>query len=145
MTIGGDRPPRLGGDAVTFEDMREFLVAYSEYEQQMHIANQDGGDRVLARRRELVDSATQIMVADEFYDGKPLVDLSEKDIMQGLKRSAGVDMQQTNDEDFCRQIFRVLKMETSVPVDSRMFMQKRALLKCLSDSGFPEVVKSDGR
>ena len=25
--IGGDRPPRLGGDVVTFEDMREFLVA----------------------------------------------------------------------------------------------------------------------
>ena len=33
VTIGGDRPPRLGGD-VTFEDMREFLVAYLEYKQQ---------------------------------------------------------------------------------------------------------------
>ena len=50
VTIGGDRPPSLGGDVVTFEDMREFLVAYSEYKQQMHITNQDGGDRVLARR-----------------------------------------------------------------------------------------------
>ena len=39
VTIGGDRPPRLGGDVVTFEDMREFLVDYSEYEQQMHITN----------------------------------------------------------------------------------------------------------
>ena len=28
VTIGGDRPPRLGGDVVAFEDMREFLVAY---------------------------------------------------------------------------------------------------------------------
>ena len=54
VTIGGDRPPRLGGDVVTFDDMREFLVAYLEYEQQMHVANEDGGDRVLARRRELV-------------------------------------------------------------------------------------------
>ena len=71
MAIGGDRPPRLGGDVVTFEDVREFLVAYSEYEQQTHITNQDGGDWVLARRRELVDSATQMMVADEFYYGKP--------------------------------------------------------------------------
>ena len=71
VTIGGDRPPRLGEDVVTFEDMRESLVAYLEYEQQMHVANEDGGDRVLARRRELVDSATQMMVADEFYDGKP--------------------------------------------------------------------------
>ena len=70
VTIGGGRPPRLGGDVVTFEDMREFLVAYSEYEQQMHVTNQDGGDRVLARRRELVDSATQMIVADEFYDSK---------------------------------------------------------------------------
>ena len=49
MTIGGDRPPRLGGDVVTFEDLREFLVAHSEYEPQMHITNQDAGDRVLAR------------------------------------------------------------------------------------------------
>ena len=31
VTIGGDRPPRLGGDVVTFGDMREFLVAYLEY------------------------------------------------------------------------------------------------------------------
>ena len=38
--------------------MREFLVAYSEYEQQMHTRKQDGGDRVL------VDSMTQVMVAD---------------------------------------------------------------------------------
>ena len=36
VKIGGDRPTRLGGD-VTFEDMREFLVAYLEYEQQMHV------------------------------------------------------------------------------------------------------------
>ena len=51
MTIGGDRPPRLGGDVFTLEDLRGFLVAYSEYEQQIHITNQDGGDRVLERRR----------------------------------------------------------------------------------------------
>ena len=75
VAIGGDRPLRLGGDVVTFENMREFLVAYSEYEQQMHITNQDGGDRVLARGRELVDSSTQMMVAYEFYYGKPWVDL----------------------------------------------------------------------
>ena len=124
MTIGGDRPPGLGGDVVTFEDMRGFIVAYSEYEQQMHITNQDGGDRVLAGRRELVDSATQMLVADEFHDGKRWVHLSEEALMQGLKRFAGVDMQQTRDEGFCRQIFRVLKMDASVPVDSRVLMQK---------------------
>ena len=125
--------------------MREFLVAYAEYEEQMHITNQDGGDRVLARRRKLVDSATQMMVADEFYDGKPWVDLSEEELMQGLKTFAGIDMQQTNDEDFCRQIFRVLKMDASVPVDSRVFMQERALRKFLFDSGLTEVVRPDGR
>ena len=92
VTIGGDIPTRLGGDAATFEGMPEFLVAYSEYEQQMHITNQDGGDRKLARRRELVDSASQMMVADEVYDGKPWVD-SEEELMQGLKTFADVDMQ----------------------------------------------------
>ena len=53
--------------------MRKFLVEYMEYEQQIHVANEDGGDRVPARRRELVDSATQMMVADEFNDGKPWI------------------------------------------------------------------------
>ena len=65
--------------------MREFLIADSEYEQQIHITNQDGGDRLLARRRELVDSATQMMVAHEFYGDKPWVDLSEEELMKGSK------------------------------------------------------------
>ena len=93
MAIGGKRPPRLGGDVGTFENMREFIVAYSEYEKQMHITNPDGEDRVLARNRELVDSSVQMMVADEFYDVKPWVDISEGELCQGLKRFADVDMQ----------------------------------------------------
>ena len=51
----------------------------------MHVANEDGGDRVLARRRELLHSATQMMVADEFYDGKPWIDLSEQERRKGAK------------------------------------------------------------
>ena len=109
VMIGGDRRSRLGGDVVTFEDMREFLVAYSEYEKHLHITTPDGGDGVFTRRQGLVDSATQMMVADGFNDGKPWVDLSEEKLLQGLIRFAGVDMHQTSDEDFCRQIFRVVK------------------------------------
>ena len=56
-----------------------------------------------------------MMVADEFYGGKPWVDLSEEELMPGLKTFAGVDVQHTSDEDFCRQIFSVLKMDASVP------------------------------
>ena len=79
VTTGRDRPPRVGGDVVTFEDMREFLVAYSVHEQQMHITSQEGGDRVLARRREVVDSAAQVMVAVMSSTmASPGVDLSEK-------------------------------------------------------------------
>ena len=37
------------------------------------------------------------------------------------------------------------EMDASVPVDSRVFMQKRALRKCLSDSGLTDVVKPGGR
>ena len=37
----------------------------------MHVANEDGGGRVLGRRRELVDSATQMMVADEVKMANP--------------------------------------------------------------------------
>ena len=126
VTIGGDKPPRLGGDVATFEDMR-FLVAYLEHEQQMHVPNEDGGDKVLARTRELVDSAAQMVVADEFYDGKPWNDLSGLELKRGLETLAGVDVQHTRDEDFCSQIFRVLKIYASVPVSSRVFMQKRAV------------------
>ena len=62
----------------------------------MHVANEDGGDRVLARRQELVYSATQMMVADEVYDGKPWIDLSELELKKGLETFDGVDVQQTN-------------------------------------------------
>ena len=48
---------------------------------------------MVARRRELVDSATQIMVDDEFYDGKPWIDLSEQELKKGLETFAGVDVQ----------------------------------------------------
>ena len=36
-------------------------------------------------------------------------------------------------------------MDASVLVDSRVFMQKRALPKYLADSGLREVVRPDGR
>ena len=57
----------------------------------MHVANEDGGDRALARRRELVDSATQMMVADEFYGSKPWIDLSQLELKKGPQKFAGVD------------------------------------------------------
>ena len=41
---------RLGGELVTSEGARQITIAYSEHEQQVHIAN-----RILAKRRELVD------------------------------------------------------------------------------------------
>ena len=58
----------------------------------MHVANEDGGHRVLAKRRELVDLATQMMVADVLYDGKPWIDLSEQELKKGLEKIAGVDV-----------------------------------------------------
>ena len=36
-------------------------------------------------------------------------------------------------------------MDASVPVDSRVFMQKRAVRKYLADSGLTDVVKPGGR
>ena len=54
-------------------------------------------------------------------------------------------MQQTSDIDFCRQMFRVLKMDASVPVDSRGVMQKDSLQKYLADHGLMDVVKPGGR
>ena len=93
VTIWGDGHPWFGGDVVTFEDMREFHVSYSECGHQMHSTNQHGGDRGLARGRELVYWSTQMMVADKCYGGKSWGDLSDEELLQGLKRFAGVDMQ----------------------------------------------------
>ena len=73
------------------------------------------------------------------------MDLSDLELKRGLEAFAGVDGQQTSDVYFCRQIFRVLKIDASVPVDSRAFMQKRALQKYLADSGLTDVVKPGGR
>ena len=58
---------------------------------------------------------------------------------------AGVDVQQTSDVEFCRQIVRVLKVDASVPVDSKVFMQKPALRISHADSGLTDVVKPGGR
>ena len=41
---------------------------------------------MLARKLELVHSATKMMVAGEVYDDKASVDLSEEDLSKGLKR-----------------------------------------------------------
>ena len=101
----------------------------------MHITYQDAGELVLARRQELIDSENLLMVANEFYNGKPRVDLSEEELMQGLKTFAGVDIQQTSDEEVCHQIFRVLKMDVSVPEDNMVLIQNRALRKYVADSG----------
>ena len=54
-------------------------------------------------------------------------------------------MQQTSYVDYFRQVFPVLKMDASVPVDRRVFMQKRALRKHLAYSGLTDVVKPGGR
>ena len=81
------------------------------------------------------------MVADEFYDGKPWIDLSE----QELKKGPNFLLAFMCSRDFCRQIFRVLEMDARVPVDSRVFKQKRALRKYLADSGLTDVVKPGGR
>ena len=76
-----------------------------------------------------------MMVADELYDGKPWIDLSELKPKKGLKQFAGVDVQETSGVDFFHQIFRVLKMDASVPVDSRVFIQKSAVRNTLLTAG----------
>ena len=90
MPIAGDRPPRLGGDVDTVENLREVLVVYSEYQQQMCIPNGDGCGPVLARSRELVDSTTPMMVTGEIHNGNRWVDLSEEELLQGVRQFASV-------------------------------------------------------
>ena len=57
--------------------MREFLVAYSEYEQQMRTTTQDDGDLVLARRRELVDSMQRWLGSNGTAYGRALLVMCE--------------------------------------------------------------------
>ena len=68
--------------------------------------------------------------------GWPAVDCPHRRAANARAQNiAGVDVQQTSNGEICRQVFLVLKMDASVPVDSRVFMQKRALRKYLVDSG----------
>ena len=80
-------------------------------------------------------------VDDEFYD-KLWINLSEEELKKEIKTFAGVNVQHTSgDVDFWCQIFGVLKMDASVPVHSRVFMQKRSLRKYLAHSGLTDVMK----
>ena len=63
----------------------------------------------------------------------------------GGKKIACVDVQQTRDVEFWPHIFRVLTMDGSVPVDSRVFIQTFALRKSRVDSGITDVAKPGGR
>lgn len=85
-------------------------------------------------------------MADEFYDGKPWVDVSEEELKKGIETFAGVGVQQTSDDVFfCRKVFLVTRMDASVPVDSGVFMPKRDMRKYLPVSGLTETVEPDGR
>ena len=41
-----------------------------------------------------------MMVADEFFDGKPWIDLSEQELKKGIEMFAGINVQHTSDIDF---------------------------------------------
>ena len=47
----------------------------------------------------------------------------KRTLCKGSKFFDGVDVQQTSDVGFCHRIYRGLKMDASVPVDSWVFMQ----------------------
>ena len=63
-----------------------FLCPAPQCKQQMRITYQAGGNWVLARRRSPLDSATQVIVADEVYDDKASADLCEEELTKRLKR-----------------------------------------------------------
>ena len=69
---------------------------------------------MLARRRELVDSASKIKVADVFYDDKHWVHVSQEELLQGINIFSGHEVHQISDLDFRRQIFLVPNMDISV-------------------------------
>ena len=66
-----------------------------------------------AKRRELVDSASRNVLADEIYDANATVDFSEEELTKGLETFAAVGVQLTSDESFYRQLFRVPNMDAS--------------------------------
>ena len=84
------------------------------------------------------------MVDYEFFDAQPRVDLPEEELMQELKRFAGVDMHQTRDEEVGCQILHERRIDASVLVGRRFFMRKRALGKHFAATGLTKVVIYDG-
>ena len=146
MPIAGDRPPRLGGDVVTVEYMREDFVAYPEYEQQMCMPNGDGCGPVLARSPELVDSTTPMMVmrstmAIAGWTSPRRSYCKGSDSLLALVRSRRVIRNFLSDnpsaEDGCNLVGR------QQGINAKEFPAE--IEKDLAYSGLTEVVEPDGR
>ena len=110
----------------------------------MHVAmkmEETGCSRT--QRRELVDSATQTMVADEFYQAL------DRSLRAGAKKRARNLCWRWCAADACCRFLPpdipCAEMDASVLVDSRVSMQKRSLQKYLADSGLKDVVKPGRR
>ena len=66
--------------------------------------------------------------------------------MQRLKRFAGVDMQQTSDEDLGCQKLIVVMMDRCMAIKRSLLMKNLAVIRrYISDSGLMEVVTPYGR
>ena len=80
---------------------KPFLPA-PDYEQQIRITYAYGGDQVMAGRRELHDSDTHVMVADEVYNDRDTDDLLAAELTKARKSFAAVDVHLSSDEGFHR-------------------------------------------
>ena len=93
--------PRCFVVSLPFSNFVKLSLPVPEYEQQMGIIFEYGGNKVLAGKRELLDSETHVMVAVKFYDDKATVDLSGEEVTKALQPFAAVDVLLTSDEVFC--------------------------------------------
>ena len=83
-----------------FSNIVKLFLPVPNYEQQMRIIFEYGGDMMLAEKRDILDSETHVMVADEVYDDKATVGLSDEEPKKALKPFAAVDALLTSDEVF---------------------------------------------
>ena len=144
VTVGGIRPPRLSQDSPKPDQIAAFCKAYNTHREQIEIANEDGGERTTACLRELVSKSVQAFVCYKWYRGKPRAQLTDEELRVGLYRMAGIDGVVVQVKTFKNDMYRILKMDPTVPVRDRVQGVQQALISHITTQELEDTVMPGG-
>ena len=84
-------------------------------------------ERSKAGLRELVTSTVLRMIARKYHKGKNETELTEKEVREGLMKLGGMEERAMDEEDFQREIRKILRMDRRKTVRDRIFKLEQDL------------------